>query len=275
MKCNILLGSLVLGVSLCGQSFGGDLLHRLLGVGGSGGCSSCCDTSVADPSCGCETAPACGPKCAPTCGTEIAAPACDPCSAAPSCGPSCGVESACCGTHRPLLSTLRGIKCRLSNLKGKLACHAPSCGCETAACDPCGAAPACGAAPTCGCEIAAPRCGLFSHKRGLSCAAPTCGCEVAAPACDPCGAAPSCDSGCGCAPKCGRPGILAKLFRHKSCCDSACDAAPSCSSCSSCGSTTMAAPVDAAPAAPAPVVDPHAYLNTQRRVIQASSTRVR
>jgi hypothetical protein len=27
--------------------------------------------------------------------------------------------------------------------------------------------------------------------------------------------------------------------------------------------------------APAPVVDPHAYLNTNRRVIQASSTRVR
>jgi hypothetical protein len=28
-------------------------------------------------------------------------------------------------------------------------------------------------------------------------------------------------------------------------------------------------------AAPAPVVDPHAYMNTKRHVIQASSTRIR
>jgi hypothetical protein len=66
--------------------------------------------------------------------------------------------------------------------------------------------------------------------------------------------------------------LLSKIFKHKGGCDSiACDAAPA--GCSSCGGTTVA---PAAPAAaPAPVVDPHAYMNTNRRVIQASSTRVR
>jgi hypothetical protein len=63
--------------------------------------------------------------------------------------------------------------------------------------------------------------------------------------------------------------LLSKLFKHKSGCDVACDAAPA--GCSSCGSAPVAAPA----MAPAPVVDPHAYLNTNRRVIQASSTRVR
>jgi hypothetical protein len=33
----------------------------------------------------------------------------------------------------------------------------------------------------------------------------------------------------------------------------------------------MASPM----AAPAPVVDPHAYMNTKRHVIQASNTRIR
>jgi hypothetical protein len=65
---------------------------------------------------------------------------------------------------------------------------------------------------------------------------------------------------------------LNKLFSHKKGCDSiACDACPT-AGCSSC--TGTAAPA-AAPATPAPAADPHASLNTNRRVIQASSTRVR
>ena len=257
MKMNILVGSMLLSASLCGQSFGGDLLHRLLGGHGCGASSSCCDTSVADPSCGAEMAP-CGSGCGagPSCGAEMAAPCGSGC-AAPSCGPSCGaemaacgsapscgVESSCCGPRRPILSAL---KAKLCGLKSKLSCKsacAPSCGAETA-CDPC--------------------------KTG-----PSCGAEIAA--CDPCGA-PSCDSGCGL--KIGKRGLLAKIFKCKSSCDSSCDAAPSCNSCgsapsgcSSCGGTSVSAP--AAPmAAPAPVVDPHAYMNTKRHVIQASSTRIR
>jgi len=56
MKWNMIVGSMVLGATLCGQSFGGDLIHRLLGGRGVGASSSCCDTSVVDPSCGAEQA---------------------------------------------------------------------------------------------------------------------------------------------------------------------------------------------------------------------------
>ena len=264
MKWNILVGSVVLSASLCGQSFGGELLHRLLGGHGVGANSSCCDTTVADPSCGAEMA-GCGVG--PTCGAEIAAPACDPCAGGViASGPSCGVETACgpatscCRT--PILDKLKGLKCKLHNAKASLhaklaAKHAAlaSRGCETAA-PSCGAEIAgCGAGPSCGAEIA-----------GLG-VGPTCGAEISA--CDPC-AAPACDSGCGLTKRHG--GLLGKLFKHKSACDAvACDAAPA--GCSSCGSAPIAAP-SAAPA-PAPVVDPHAYLNTNRRVIQASSTRIR
>lgn len=269
MKMNIVLGSFVLGASLCGQSFGGDLLSRLLGGHGCGASSSCCDTSVADPSCGAEMAP-CGSGCAadPSCGAEMAAPcgtgigagagpscgaeiaACDPCGT-----PSCGVESPCRAPRKPLLSALKGLKGKLCGIKSKLAC-APSCGSEIAACDPC-------AAPSCGAEMAP--CGS-----GFG-AGPSCGAEIAA--CDPCGT-PSCDSGCGLKKR----GLLAKIFSCKksSCCDTvvACDSCAAPAGCSSCG-TSVAAPVAAPAAAPAPVVDPHAYMNTKRHVIQASITRIR
>ena len=200
----------------------------------------------------------CGSGCssgcaAPSCGAEIAS--CDPCGT-----PSCGVETACCPAPRkPLLSALKGLKGKLCGLKSKLSCAsacAPSCGAEIAACDPC-------AAPTCGAEMA---------PCGSGCgAAPSCGAEIAA--CDPC-AAPSCDSGCG-----KKKGLLAKIFSCKksSCCDAAvaCDSCAAPAGCSSCGGTAVSAPVASPAIAPAPVVDPHAYLNTKRHVIQASSTRIR
>ncbi len=66
MKWNILVGSLVLGLGLSTQSFGMDLLDRMLGMNYNGGCdkASCCETSCCDPgpSCGCETGcDACAP----------------------------------------------------------------------------------------------------------------------------------------------------------------------------------------------------------------------
>ena len=269
MKMNILLGSMILSASLCGQSFGGGLLSRLLGGHGCGASSSCCDTSVCDPSCGAEMAAPCGsgcgaaPSCGPSCGAEIAS-----CGSAPSCGaPSCGVESSCCAPRRPILSALRA---KLSGLKCKLACNS-GCG---SSCDPCGA-PACGAGPSCGAEMAS--CG--SGCGAAPSCGPSCGAEIAA--CDPC-AAPSCDSGCGC--KLGKRGLLAKIFKckSKSCCDapascdSGCSSCGTSSGCSSCGGgTAVSAPMAAPMAAPAPVVDPHAYINTKRHVIQASSTRIR
>ena len=240
MKINIVLGSLVLGASLCGQSFGGDLLSRLLGGHGCGAKSSCCDTSVSDPSCGAEMASPCGSGCGagPTCGAEMAAP-CGLGSVAPSCGAeiaSCGSCAApSCAPHRPILAHLKG---KLGHLKGKLASKsacAPSCS------DPIG--------PSCGAEIAA---------------------------CDPCSAAPSCDSGFGGRKHCG---LLAKIFsgKKKGCDAGACDSCASsvAAGCSSCGGTAISAPVASPMAAPAPVVDPHAYMNTKRHVIQASNTRIR
>jgi hypothetical protein len=69
---------------------------------------------------------------------------------------------------------------------------------------------------------------------------------------------------------------LSKLFKKKNnCCDAlACDACGCASACNSCGSAPVAAPVvhgDAAPMPPAPIVDPSAYLQSNRRVIQATS----
>jgi len=318
MKWNIFVGSMVVGACLSGQSFGGDLIHRLLGGNGVGAKSSCCDTSVVDPSCGAEIAAGRGPSC----GTEIAAPACDPCAGnagagigggkagcgllgkrGPSCGteiagacdpcagnnggvagPSCGVETSACGSapvcRTPVLDGLKGLKCKLhaahvekmnkihnaaANLHARLAAKhaakvAPTCGSEIAA-PSCGAevAGGCGAGPSCGAEIAG-GCGNGLLGRG-----PSCGAEVAAV--DPCsGAAAGCDGGFGAKKHCG---LLGKIFKSKSSCDAA--AAGCDSGCTSCGSVPAAAPA----AAPAPVVDPHAYLNTNRGIIQASSTRVR
>lgn len=297
MKLNILVGSLVLGASLCTQSFAAGLLDRMLCMRGAGCDSACCDTGCsAAPSCGCEIAApacdpcadACAPSCrpgllsrlkgrvcdsgcgaiAPSCGCEVAAPACGGCAAAPSCGceiaaPACGgcVSADPCGCdvgckprRRPLMELIGKAKCSLHKVGSRRACDCgvPSCGCELAA-------PACGG------------CGSSACDGGCS-AAPSCGCEISA--CDPCGAV-SCDSGCG--RKCG--GLLSKLFQRKNrCCDTlVCD-----SGCSTCGSGSVnygssapvAAPVvngDAAPMPPAPIVDPSAYLQSNRRVIQATS----
>lgn len=174
---------------------------------------------------------------APSCGAEIAS--CDPC-AAPSCAP-----------HRPILAHLKG---KLVHLKGKLASKA-AC---APSCDPIG--------PSCGAEIASPC--------GSGYAAPSCGAEIAA--CDPCSSGPSCDSGFGGRKHCG---LLAKIFsgKKKGCDAGACDscASPVAAGCSSCGGTAISAPVASPMAAPAPVVDPHAYMNTKRHVIQASNTRIR
>lgn len=146
-----------------------------------------------------------------------------------------------------------GLLDRLLGLKGS--------GCDSSCCDS-GAA----AAPSCGCEInacdpcAKKGCGLLSKLKG-----PSCGCEINA--CDPCG----CDSGCG-----KKKGLLSKLFAKKACCDTGCDTGCT-SGCSSCGGSATPAPApapaaaSAAPMPPAPVVDPSAYLNSNRRVIQATS----
>src|SRR5690606_41926598 len=50
MKWNMVFGALVVSVGLCSQSFGFELLDRMLGLNDCG-CNSCC---TAQPSCGCD-----------------------------------------------------------------------------------------------------------------------------------------------------------------------------------------------------------------------------
>ena len=83
MKRTILVATLLGGSSICTQSFGVDLLDRMLGLKGSGCDSVCCDTGVCDNGgYGCAVDPACG--CEAPCGGA--------------CGEaSCGFENACGG----------------------------------------------------------------------------------------------------------------------------------------------------------------------------------
>jgi hypothetical protein len=222
MKWNILVGSLVLGFCLSTQSFGLDLLDRMLGTNYNG-CSdkaASCDTPCADPepSCGCDT--------------------------------GCDVQSVPCKSKcrkTPLLDLLRGCKkCKKSSCDG---------GCDTGCADP-----GCGVEPTCGCENAcAAKCTVKKRcrvslldrifgkhcgkKKQCGCAEPACGCEAA-------------DPGCGCEPACGCEGGKAQ------------EAAPE-----------AAEPKEAEvkeekdEVGPAPVVDPSAFLPTQRRFIQTNLVR--
>src|SRR4051812_42038203 len=190
MKWNMILGSLVLGLGLCSQGFGFDLLDRMLGANGCGCQTSCCTSaapSCAAPACAAPTcaAPA-GPTCAapmgPACGAEAS------CAAAPSCGGCC--KKRCCGLH---LNGLLGChRCKSACNTG---CAAPACSAPTCAAPTCAAAPACGAEPSCGCGNSH-GCGgchrpclldrLFScHHR---CCKPACNVGCGAPAC----AAPAC-----------------------------------------------------------------------------------
>lgn len=294
MKRTILTLTMVLASSICSQSFGFDLLDRMLSMNGSGSSASCCDTGC-EPVCGAE-APcgACGNSgcdgcgngglfgggsarglanpcggcgsCGdcmtdPTCGLEAACGACGSSACNGGCfgDPTCGLEAACGGCDSCLGGNGGGL---LSRLFGGGGCDA---GCGT----PC--------EPTCGIGtgVAAP--GMAVESPACGCADPVCGCEAVGAFGDACGNA--CDSPCG-----GRSGgLLSKLFGHRGHgCDTGCD-----SGCGSCdggyqgapyqGGTIMPAPVDeqAAPMPPEPVVDPSASVTSKRRVIQASAVYVR
>jgi hypothetical protein len=182
MKWNSVLGSMVVALGLCAQSFGFDLLDRMLGANGYGCQTSCC-TAVA-PSC---AAPSCA---APTC--AAAAPTC---AAGPTCAaePSCGAVSSgccqkrCCGLH--LGGWLGHHRC----CKPVMSCGAPACAAPTCAAAPaCGAEPSCGAAPACGschrqcfvhrlfaCKHRCCNSGCNAGCASPACAAPTCGAEPA------------------------------------------------------------------------------------------------
>ncbi len=136
MKWNILLGSLVLGLGLSTQSFGMDLLDRMLGMGYSGCCdtASCCETNCVDPgpSCGCET------------GCDACVPCAKKCRKTPLLDllRGCGKKKSCCDTGCDSCVVDPGCGCEVVD---------PGCGCETA-CE-----------PACGCED--PCAGLCARRR--------------------------------------------------------------------------------------------------------------
>jgi len=185
MKWNMVLGVLALSLSLSSQSYGFELLDRMLGIGGG-----CCQTSC------CEKP--CGPVCEPSCGAAAAA-------CAPACEPACGYESACA----PACRKSRCRKGSLSDLfarKKKCCPSACDTGCDTgcdsyaAACEPACGCDAAACAPACPKQRCCRRMGLldlFRCKRscrksacGASCAPtcgyaaagePSCGCSYGAP----------------------------------------------------------------------------------------------
>lgn len=247
MKWNTLIGTIVLTIGICSQSFGAGLLDRMLGASGCG-----CETKCCEASCGAEAAGCCDSGCAaaadPSCGCDNGCAAADPscgcdngCAAAPSCG--CDAPRKSC--RKPLLSGLLSCK------KKSCCTAAPSCGCDNgcaAAADPsCGCDNGCAAAPSCGCEAAPSCCKRVSLlERIFSCRKKSCNSCTAAPSC-------GCDNGCAAAPSCG--------------CDNGCAGA------------VMEAPAapekaaEEAPNPPAPIVDPTAVRTAKRRVVHASFAR--
>ncbi len=160
MKWNMFVGALVVSMGLCSQSFGFDLLNRMLGRGHGGCCQSqCCETSCCEPTCCQQEAACCQPE-----------PAC----CEPACGDPCGNNG--CGGHQCAL---------FGKLKGLFGgCHKNSC-CEQACGEPacCEPEPAC-CEPACGggCDNCCKRkrCGflknLFKRKHcGHGCGNSCCG----------------------------------------------------------------------------------------------------
>ena len=247
----------------CSESFGTDLLGRVLGRGGCG-----CGVSSCEPDCGCEAAPVvedcgctevtedcgCGSRCGllsrlgsresrgilcgcgPTCPAPAPEPCCEPAPVVEDCG--CEAEPSCadpCGSRVGLLSKLRA-RCQSRS------CGASSdCGCEPApepCCEPAPEpAPFCEPAPVadCGCE-AAPACAdpcekrvgllnkLMARCKGRSCgAAADCGCEPAPEPC--CEPAPAPAPCCEPAPE---PAPAPCCEPAPAVADCGCEAAPAC-----------------------------------------------
>lgn len=260
--------TLVLGCTLCSQSFGFDLLDRMLGVRGCGSSSNCCDTTgdmaCCEPACGCETA--CAPDCVDPCEPDPCVDPCDPCA------DPCDPCDPCARKKGGLLGNL--FSCDL--FKKKNCCDDGCCGTcgEADCCDPaCVEADPCCPDPVCGCEAPVAACDPCDP-----CADP-CG-DPMCNTCDPCDPCDPCNKKSGC--------LLDKLFGNlgfkKNCCDG-CDSG--CNDCCPepvCGCEPTIAPaaepaaaaINAAPLPPASVVDPSAArVSTKRHVIQASAVYVR
>ncbi|MBM3953389.1 MAG: hypothetical protein FJ309_01995 [Planctomycetes bacterium] len=193
MKRMFFLGALALSVTVCSQSYGFEILNRMLG---HKGCTSCTEPAC-DAGNGC--ADACEPTCAggggcfggrggcldgkgcaePSCdgGNGCSEPACDAGVGNGCCEPSCGAVGGCGKKKHNLFGGLKGL---FDGLKRKhhgctSCCSEPACGAGNGCAEPaCGAGngcePACGAGNGC----AEPACGA-----GNGCCEPSCGAVVA------------------------------------------------------------------------------------------------
>ena len=270
MKRMMFLGALVLGVTVCSQSFGFELLDRMLG---HKGCASCCEPGCDAGAGCCEPGCGAGSGCAePACGAGggCAEPACGAGNGC--CEPACGAAS-CCGVRKKhdLFGGLKGLfeRCKRKHHGCTGSCCEPGCGAGDGCCEP-----ACGAGGGC----AEPACGA-----GNGCAEPAC--DAGAGCCEPsCGAA-SC---CGTRKKCTPIADLLRAIReakkrHHRSCTSSCCGEPDCSAGNGCcepacgagngccepACGAAVAPV-ATPAAPTP--DASAAKKTTGKVVAVSRT---
>ncbi len=248
MKRMMFLGALILGVTVCTQSFGFELLDRMLG---GKGCTSCCEPGC-DAGNGCAE-PACGA------GNGCAEPAC---GAGAGCAePACGADS-CCGMRKfkkhDLFGGLKGLfeKCKRKHRGCCDSCCEPACGAGNGC-----AEPACGAGNGC----AEPACGA-----GNGCAEPAC--NAAAGCSEPsCGAAAGC---CG-TRKCATPirDLLRAIHAAKKACHArkSCCGEPDCSAGNGCCEPACGAGNGCVESAAAPTPDASAS-TTQSKVVAVSRT---
>ena len=274
MKRMMFLGALVLGVTVCSQSFGFELLDKMLcHKGGASCCEPGCDAGngCCEPGCGAGNGcaePACGA------GNGCAEPACGAGNGC--CEPSCGADSCCstgCRKKHDLFGGLKGLfeKCKRKHHGCPVSCCGePDCGAGNGC-----AEPACGAGNGC----AEPACGA-----GNGCCEPACG---AGNGC--------CEPSCGAAKACGKKrhsigGLLRaihdakkNLHRRSSCTDSCCNdpdcgagngcCEPACGAGNGCCEPACGAvstPVEATPAAPTP--DASAAKKSTGKVVAVSRT---
>ncbi|MFM9024602.1 MAG: hypothetical protein ACKON7_04575, partial [Planctomycetaceae bacterium] len=163
MKRMMFLGALVLGVTFCSQSFGFELLDRMLSHKGC--CGSCCEPGC-DAGAGCVD-PGCGA------GNGCVDPACD--AGAGCCEPACDAGAGCCGVRkcRKKCNLFGGLKGLFHGCK-KYGCCEPACDAGAGCVDPgCGAGngcvdPGCGAGNGCAepaCDAGAGCCGVRKCRK--------------------------------------------------------------------------------------------------------------
>ncbi len=141
MRWNMVLGALVVSVGLSSQSFGFELLDRMLGLGC--GCEArapkaCCEKPVETPACGCEKKSCgCRDRCSRDWGSQLSGLfACRDRCAKPKCGckakakPCCKPKPKPCCKPKPKCCKPAPKPC--CKPKPKPCCKPkPKCGCKT------------------------------------------------------------------------------------------------------------------------------------------------